>query len=227
MGLSLENLQAMKRAKTPIASITAYDATQSRTASSNGIDVILVGDSLGVIVSGYETTVPVTMDQMIYHTTCVHRGNQGSFLMSDLPFMSYFNAKTALKNAAALMRAGAQMVKLEGGSDFAETVYALTKNGVPVCGHLGLTPQSVYIQGYKVFGSQDEGSSLLKDAKVLAQAGAQLLVLKCVHHSIAKKNHPSAFYTSDRNWCGCRLRWPDYYIARHSWIFTKSFDIAR
>jgi len=184
---TLNHFTLMKQEHEPIVAVTAYDATQAKIVSENGIELILVGDSLGVTVAGYKTTTSVTMKQMIYHTECVARGNQGSFLLVDMPFMSYCNIKSALNNAAKLMRTGAEAVKLEGGSWLADTVYKLQKAGIPVCGHLGLTPQSVFKEGYKIYLNEDEKKQIISDAKILEEAGMQMLVLKCVHHTIAKE----------------------------------------
>jgi len=184
---SLAHFKSMKNNKEPIVALTAYDAMQAKLASENGIEIILVGDSLGVAVAGYDTTIPVTMDQMIYHTECVQRGNHGALLIGDMPFMSYYNAETGLLNAARFMRAGAEIVKLEGGESIAHVIYKLTENGIPTCGHLGLTPQSVFMEGYQVCPTEKQLEQLIDDAKILTEAGIQMLVLKCVQQEIARQ----------------------------------------
>lgn len=185
--ITLPQLMMMKQTKEPIVSLTAYDSTLARIISENGVELILVGDSLGVLISGYDTTVPVTMDQMIYHTQCVARGNQGALIMGDMPFMSYYNLNSALLNAAKLMRAGAEIVKLEGGKTIADIVYRMHQNGIPTCGHLGLTPQNVYIEGYKIRDEKNANHTIVEEAKILEEAGIQMLILKCVHHALAKQ----------------------------------------
>ncbi|CUX96647.1 3-methyl-2-oxobutanoate hydroxymethyltransferase [Candidatus Doolittlea endobia] len=181
------HLRQWKQKKHKFASITAYDAAFSRLFDEQGIQVMLVGDSLGMSTQGRNSTLPVTMQDMVYHTLCVRRGAPSCLLLTDLPFMSYATPSQAFDNAAALMRAGANMVKLEGGAWLADTVSALIERGVPVCGHLGLTPQSVNIfGGYKIQGRNAVGADqLLTDAKVLEQAGIQLLVLECVPATLA------------------------------------------
>jgi 3-methyl-2-oxobutanoate hydroxymethyltransferase len=151
-----------------------------------GIEVTLVGDSLGNVIQGQETTIPVTVDEMAYHTAAVKRGIKNTLLISDMPFMSYSSELQALDNAATLMQAGAQMVKLEGGEWLADTVYALTERGIPVCGHVGLTPQSVFkLGGYRVQGKdQTAADKMLAEAKILEQAGADLIVVECVPSSL-------------------------------------------
>ena len=153
------------------------------------IEVTLVGDSLGNVIQGQQTTIPVTVDEMAYHTTNVKRGIESSLVLSDMPFMSYATTPQALENAAILMQAGAQMVKLEGGEWLSETVYALTERGIPVCGHLGLTPQSVHkLSGFKVQGKDAQtADKILAEAKMLEQAGADLLVVECVPSILGKK----------------------------------------
>lgn len=186
--ITLDHLKNMKQSGTPIVGITAYDALFSKVVNDNGVDVILVGDSLGVLIAGYETTVPVTIDQMVYHTECVKRGlgHQGALLIADMPFLTYSNTKSAIKNAAKLMQAGAETIKCEGGAWLADTVYQFCRNGIPFCGHLGLTPQSVFIEGYKVYLDEKDKDKIINDVTVLTEAGMQLLVLKCVHHDVAK-----------------------------------------
>ena len=187
--ISLTSLEAMKAAGEKFAVLTAYDASFARLAELAGIEVVLVGDSLGNVVLGHESTVPVTMDDMCHHTLAVARGNSKSLLVADLPFMAYASEAQALDNAAELMQAGAQMVKLEGGAWLEETVQLLSERGIPVCAHLGLTPQSVHkMGGYRVQGKDDEAAAqILGDALLLQDAGADLLVLECVPSPLAAR----------------------------------------
>ena len=162
--------------------ISLYDAHMAAMAQKCGVEVVLIGDSLGMTVLGYDSTIPVTMEQMIYHVEAVARGNKKSLIVGDLPFMTYATPEDALRNCARIMQAGAHMVKLEGGAWLAETVSMLAERGIPVCAHLGLTPQSVNkFGGFRVQGrSQEDADKILADAKLLADAGADLLVLECV-----------------------------------------------
>ncbi len=186
---NLHYLFSLKQKGEPITVLTAYDYSFAKQVSEAGIEVILVGDSLGMVMQGHQSTVPVTLDDMCYHTRCVAAGNQGSLIVSDLPYMSYANVEQTLKNSAYLMQAGANMVKLEGGAWLAESISQLTERGIPVCAHLGLTPQSVdALGGYKVQGrSQQQADEIVKDAQLLEQAGAQMLVLECIPQELAKK----------------------------------------
>ena len=188
--LSVTTFEEMKRRGEKITCLTAYDASFSTLLDQGGVDVILVGDSLGMVIQGHSSTLPVTMDQMVYHTHCVVRGRQRAFVIADLPFMSYPEPGRAAANAARLLREGqAHMVKLEGGRIRAETVRHLVAQGMPVCGHLGLLPQSVHqIGGYRVQGKdQQAAETMLEDARILQDAGATLLVLECVPAALAKK----------------------------------------
>lgn len=184
---TIEQLRQWKQQGYKFASLTAYDYSFARLFANQGIKVLLVGDSLGMTIQGQHSTLPVIVEDIVYHTRCVRRGAPQVLLISDLPFMSYGTAQQACENAASLMRAGANMVKIEGGSWLADTVQCLTERAIPVCGHLGLTPQSVNIfGGYKVQGrAPAEAETLLKDAIKLQQAGAQLLVLECVPAELA------------------------------------------
>lgn len=185
--VSLTTLNRIKTAGKKFAVLTAYDATFAQLLSEAGIEVLLVGDSLGMVIQGCESTVPVTMKQMIYHVQAVARGNRGSLIMADLPYMSYATPETALRNSARLMQAGAHMVKLEGGSWVADTVAQLSDRGIPVCAHIGLTPQSVdKIGGYKVQGrNTQQAERMLNDALALEQAGADILLMECVPSALA------------------------------------------
>lgn len=186
--VTVTTLQSMKQAGDKIVCLTAYDASFARLLDDAGVEVLLVGDSLGMVVQGQETTVPVTMENMVYHTRAVARGRRRSFLIADMPFMSYARPEQTLENAARLMGEGrAHMVKLEGGRTQVESVHLLTERGIPVCAHLGLQPQSVHkLGGYKVQGRGETAAlTMLDDAKALQQAGADLLVLECVPASLA------------------------------------------
>ncbi|VYU26182.1 3-methyl-2-oxobutanoate hydroxymethyltransferase [Metakosakonia massiliensis] len=178
-----------KQDRKRFATITAYDYSFAKLFAEEGINVMLVGDSLGMTVQGHDSTLPVTVEDIAYHTRSVRRGAPGCLLLADLPFMAYATPEQAFENAATVMRAGANMVKIEGGRWLVGTVKMLTDRAVPVCGHLGLTPQSVNIfGGYKVQGRGDEAAQgLLDDALALQAAGAQLLVLECVPVALAQR----------------------------------------
>lgn len=180
--ITLKTLLEYKKKGQKIVCLTAYDALFAAIESQNGIDVILVGDSLGMVIQGHDTTLPVTLHHMVYHTDAVCRGNQGAFIVADMPFMSCVDEKTACQYAYALMQAGAQMVKVEGGAHLTPIIERLTLNGIPVCGHLGLLPQSINLIGsYQVHGrTPEQAEKLMRDAVKLQQAGARLLVLECV-----------------------------------------------
>jgi 3-methyl-2-oxobutanoate hydroxymethyltransferase len=184
--LTVTDLAAMKQRGEKITCLTAYDASFSAVIDKVGIDVILVGDSLGNVIQGHTTTLPVTLRDLAYHTQCVTKTKQRAFVIADLPFLGYTTPIIAAKNAGKLLRAGAQMVKLEGAK--IDCVKFLVDQGVPVCGHLGLLPQSIHlVGGYKVQGKAPEAAQqLLADALELQQAGAQLLVLECVPAALAK-----------------------------------------
>ena len=187
MAVTLTTLHQLKANGEKFAVLTAYDATFAHEVSSAGVEVILVGDSLGMVLQGHDSTLPVTIEDMAYHTACVRRGNQGALIMADMPFMTYPDPDTAMDNARILMQAGAHLVKLEGGAWLCETVERMAYQGIPVCAHLGLTPQSVNkFGGYKVQG-RDEAAALkmLEDARALEDAGADLLLLECVPTDVA------------------------------------------
>ena len=187
--MSIANLAKMKASGDKIASITAYDATFARLFAKLGMDFMLVGDSLGNVVQGHGSTIPVTVADVAYHVAAVRRGAADAFVIGDLPFMSYSNPQQAYESSAELMRAGANMVKLEGGEWLVDTIYGLVERGIPVCAHLGLLPQSVNVLGgYKVQGrEQSAADATLQHALALQQAGAQLLVLECVPLSLAAR----------------------------------------
>lgn len=186
---TLSQLQRLKANGQKFATITAYDFSFAKLFADEGIGVMLVGDSLGMTVQGHDSTLPVTVDDIAYHTRAVRRGAPNCLLLADLPFMAYATPEQTFASASVVMRAGANMVKIEGGRWLTETVRMLTERAVPVCGHLGLTPQSVNIfGGYKVQGRDDAAAqTLLDDALALQAAGAQLLVLECVPVELAKR----------------------------------------
>lgn len=186
--VTTSELARMRAEGRKIAMLTAYDATFAALCGKAGVDVILVGDSLGNVVQGWSSTLPVTLEQMVYHTECVARARARPLVVSDLPFGAYQESREqALRSAARLMAAGAQMVKLEGGAYMSDTVRFLVERGIPVCGHIGLTPQSVHqLGGYRVQGkSVSQAEQLVADALALEQAGAALLVLELVPNGVA------------------------------------------
>jgi 3-methyl-2-oxobutanoate hydroxymethyltransferase len=188
--VTVRSLQAMKQAGEKIACLTAYDASFAHVLDSAGVDVVLVGDSLGMVVQGHETTLPVTVSDMLYHSKAVARGLSRSLLVVDMPYLSYTSVAPALDNAGQLMKqAGAQMVKLEGGAEQAEIVSRLTQHGIPVCAHLGLQPQRVHkLGGYRVQGREQEAAdAMLDEAQQLEQAGADMMVLECVPQALAER----------------------------------------
>jgi 3-methyl-2-oxobutanoate hydroxymethyltransferase len=186
--ITLHTLRAMHERGEPVAMLTAYDATFARLADESGVDVLLVGDSLGMVVQGHGSTLPVSVHDTCYHLRAVARGNRTAWLVGDLPFGSYQqNTAQAIASSVALMQAGAQMVKLEGGGWTVEAVRALVERGIPVCAHLGLTPQSVHaLGGYRIQGRDESSAERLKrDAQALAEAGAAMLVLELVPAALA------------------------------------------
>ena len=185
--MTIPRLVALKREGRKIAAMTAYDASFARAMDEAGMDIVLVGDSLGHVVQGRRSTVPVTLEDMAYHTRCVARAISRPLLMADLPFLSFQgSADRALADAGVLMRAGAHMVKGEGAGPFAANAAYLAARGVPVCGHIGLTPQFVHsLGGYRVQGRGAHGARLLAEAKELADAGISLLVLEAVPAALA------------------------------------------
>jgi len=186
--ITLRRLRAMHSAREKIAMLTCYDASFARLLDEAGVDVMLVGDSLGMVVQGHDGTVPVSLEEMAYHTQCVARGNRHAWVVGDLPFGSYRESPSqAQRSAVRLMQSGAHMVKLEGGGWTAETVRFLVQRGIPVCAHLGLTPQSVHsLGGYRVQGRDEPGAqTLLAHARELAEAGASMLVVELIPTALA------------------------------------------
>lgn len=183
MRTTLTALQNMRSKGEKIAVLTCYDASFATLLEAQGINVLLVGDSLGMVLQGHETTLPVSLDEMVYHTACVARGAKQAFIISDMPFGTFqISPQETFAHATELMAAGAQMVKLEGGATMVETVLFLTGRGIPVCGHIGLTPQSVHqLGGYRVQGKESAAAQqMLQDAAALEQAGAGMLVLEAI-----------------------------------------------
>lgn len=187
--ITLSMLQAMRARDEKIAVLTCYDASFARLLDEAGVEVLLVGDSLGMVIQGHASTLPVKLAEMSYHTRCVAAGSGRAFIISDLPFASYQSSpEQAFHSAAKLMAAGAHMVKLEGGAIMTETVTFLTQRGVPVCAHLGLLPQSVnQLGGYKVQGRDDASAAqMLADALAMQAAGAGLLLLEAIPAALAR-----------------------------------------
>src|SRR5882672_3234749 len=187
--VNVGTLREMKQAREPIACLTAYDASFAQLVDLAAADVVLVGDSLGMVIQGHDTTVPVTVDDIVYHSRCVARGVRRAFLMADMPFMSYTSEAQALDNAVRMMQeGGAMMVKLEGGHGQAAVVEHLTRYDVPVCAHLGLKPQSVHkIGGFKVQGREEQAARhMVEEAKALEAAGADVVLLECVPRDVAR-----------------------------------------
>ncbi len=180
--VTLRTLTQYKQAGEKFACLTAYDYCSAWAANEAGVDILLVGDSLGMVIQGHDSSLPVTIEDTAYHVRCVRRGNRRAMIMADLPFMSYYTESASLENAAVLMREGAQIVKLEGGAWLAETTRLLAERGIPVCAHMGLTPQSInHLGGYRVQGRDPEKSqAILDEALILQQAGASILLIECV-----------------------------------------------
>lgn len=189
MRKTLSQLKKQYQQGEKIVCLTAYDSSSAYWVADAGVDVILVGDSLGMVVQGHSTTLPVTVDEMIYHTQMVQRGNQQAWCIADVPFMADSTLENALQTCARLMKeGGANMVKLEGGQRIVPMVVALSDLGIPVCGHLGLLPQSVEKHGYKVKGRDDSSADfLLNEALTLQEAGIDMLVLECVPSALAQR----------------------------------------
>jgi len=188
--LTISNLQKMRTDGTRIAMLTCYDASFAALLDSVGVDMLLIGDSMGMVLQGHDSTLPVTLEQIAYHTSCVVRGSTRAFVVADMPFGSYQESPAqAFRNAAVLMAAGAQMVKLEGGVEFAETVRFLVARGIPVCAHIGLTPQSVHhLGGYRVQGKgADAAARLVADAHALEAAGVQMLLMEAIPAALAAR----------------------------------------
>ena len=183
---TVAHFRKLRESGEKIVMLTCYEASFAALCDAAGVDTVLVGDSLGMVVQGHDSTLPVTMEQMEYHVGMVARGSKQALIVADMPFGSYQPSKEiAFSNAARLMVAGAQMVKLEGGVAMAETVHFLVQRGIPVCGHVGLVPQSVHaLGGYRV---QRDADRILQDARAIEQAGAALLVLEAIPATAARE----------------------------------------
>ncbi len=186
--ITTSTLIKMKQNGEKISTITAYDASFAKLFDQAGIHAILIGDSLGMVLQGENDTLPVTIEHMAYHTKSVANGVENTLIIGDMPFMSYATTEQAYVNATKLMQAGASMVKMEGGAWLVDTIKCLVERGIPVCAHLGLTPQSVNVfGGFKVQGRDaDKANEMIEHAKQLEAAGAQLLVLECIPTSLGK-----------------------------------------
>lgn len=187
--VSVLTLRKFKKNSEKFVTVALYDAPMAAMAQKCGVEVVLIGDSLGMTVLGYESTIPVTMEQMIYHIEAVARGNSLSLIVGDLPFMTYADTPQAMRNATRVMQAGAHMVKMEGGAWLCDTVRSLSERGIPVCAHLGLTPQSVNkFGGFRVQGRDPQNAeTIYQDALALEQAGADALVLEAIPAELAQK----------------------------------------
>ncbi|MCY4045221.1 MAG: 3-methyl-2-oxobutanoate hydroxymethyltransferase [Cellvibrionales bacterium] len=188
MTVTINTLQQRKQNQETFTCITAYDASFTRLMNQVGIECLLIGDSLGMVLQGHKTTTSVTVDDICYHTASVARANENSFILADMPFMSFATVDKALTNAEKLIRAGANMVKIECGAWAADITEKLHQNGIPVCAHIGLLPQAVHIEGgYKIQGkTPEQAAQMIKDAKTLESAGCQMLLMECVLASTAK-----------------------------------------
>lgn len=187
--ITVSTLNKMKAEQQKITALTAYDASFAKLFYDNGVDIVLVGDSLGMVLQGGDDTLAVTNTDIAYHTRCVRAGSRDLFVIADMPFMTYSSPQQSCENAAQLMRAGANMVKIEGGEWLHDSIVALTQQGIPVCGHLGLTPQSVHVfGGFKIQGrGEEQAQKMIHDAQALAASGAQLIVLECIPSELAKR----------------------------------------
>ncbi len=190
MKITLNSLQTLHRNNEKITVLTCYDASFAKLLENAGIEILLVGDSLGTVLQGQSTTLTVTLKDMIYHTRCVAQGSDNAFIMADMPFATaQVSPEHAFKSAAQLMSAGAHMVKIEGGRIMADTIQHLVQRSIPVCAHVGLTPQSVHqLSGYKVQGkTKKEAQVIQEDALILEKAGASLIVLEAIPATFAKE----------------------------------------
>ena len=187
--ITINDLHKLKKRNEKITVLTAYDASFTKHLEQAGVEVILVGDSLGMVMQGHDSTLPVTVGEMIYHTKMVSRARENALLIADMPYHSYLDKEPALNNARRLMEAGADMVKFEGGGQFVSIAAHLIKNNIPVCGHLGLLPQSVKeLGGYKVQGREQSAADIIiEDAKALTDAGVEIIVLECIPQQLAKR----------------------------------------
>lgn len=183
MKVTVSTLSRLKADGQKITMLTCYDASFASLLDACGVEILLIGDSLGMVVQGHDSTLPVSMDDMLYHTRCVARGAHNAMVLADMPFSSYQESpQQAFRNAALLMQAGAHMVKLEGGANMLETVRFLTERAIPVCAHIGLTPQFVNVfGGYRIQGkTADDAERLLNEARQFEEAGASLVLMECI-----------------------------------------------
>lgn len=190
MRITLNTLQKMAQEGNRITMLTCYDASFAAVLEAAGVETLLIGDSLGMVLQGHESTLPVTLRDMAYHTACVARGAKRAFIIGDMPFGTFqISPQEAFRNASEIMAAGAHMVKIEGGAPMAETIEFLTRRGIPVCGHLGLTPQSVHqLGGYLVQGKGDSAAQrMLDEAMLLEKSGAGMIVLEAIPSSLARE----------------------------------------
>lgn len=190
MRITLSTLQKMAQEGSKITQLTCYDASFAALLEEAGVETLLIGDSLGNVLQGHESTLPVTLRDVVYHTQCVARGAKRAFIIGDMPFGTFqISPQETFRNAAEIMAAGAHMVKLEGGQPMLDTVRFLTERGIPVCGHLGLTPQSVHqLGGFRVQGRQhDEAQRMVEEARRLEEAGAGMIVLEAIPAVLAKE----------------------------------------
>jgi len=185
----MAQIESWKKNKSKFAAITAYDFSFAKLFSKQGIPIILIGDSLGMTIQGHSSTLPVTIQDIEYHTKAVRKGAPNAFLLSDLPFMSYYEIKQALKNSAKVIRAGANMIKVEGGKWLVKIINELSDRSILVCGHIGLTPQYFnYLSGYKIQGKEKkEANKLIDEALFLQEAGIKMLIVECIPLKLAKK----------------------------------------
>lgn len=239
MHTTIFDIQKMKQRRERIPMVTAYDYTSAQIANSAGIPMILVGDSLGMVVLGYESTLPVTLDDMIYHTKAVRRGSGNALVVGDLPFLTYTSPEIALQSAKRMMQeANAHAVKLEGGSHMVETVQRLVESGIPVMGHLGYTPQSEHTIGRRVQGRQvDAARQLLEDAIALEEAGAFAIVLELVPSELAtaiseRISIPTIGIGAGPGCDGQVLVWHDMlgsytdFVPRHTRLYANLADVV-
>jgi 3-methyl-2-oxobutanoate hydroxymethyltransferase len=188
MRITLTTLQKMAQEGNKIAMLTCYDASFAAVLEEAGVESLLIGDSLGMVLQGHESTLPVSLRDVVYHTACVARSAKRAFVIGDMPFGTFqISPQEAFRNAADIMAAGAQMVKIEGGTPMLPTIEFLTQRGIPVCGHLGLTPQSVHqLGGYRVQGRGDSGQLMVEEAARLERAGAGMIVLEAIPSNLAR-----------------------------------------
>ncbi len=240
--ITVRDIKAMKRRGEKIVMLTAYDYSTARILDEAGIHILLVGDSLGMVVLGYESTIPVTMDEMLPHVKAVARGAKRAHVVADMPFMSYQTGpEEALRNAARFLKeGGAQSVKLEGGQEVAEIVHRLTLAGIPVMGHLGLTPQSIHqLGGYHVRGkTKEQAAKLIADAIALEEAGAYSIVLESVPAPLARvitqRLHIPTIGIGAGPWCDGQVQvihdilglYPDF-VPRHAKQYLRLGDLIR